>query len=194
MGPVISDSAAKRLLAAQEALLARGGRSIVEMKSIGPRPAMLAPGLVDVTEVADRADEEHFGPLLQLIRVADFDAAIREANNTRFGLSAGLLSDDRDLWQTFHRRIRAGIVNWNRPLTGASGQLPFGGVGCSGNNRPSAFFAADYCSYPVASMEMDTLAMPQQRTPGILESCDRTRDQLRRAGRPHPQLRGTFVR
>jgi succinylglutamic semialdehyde dehydrogenase len=167
MGPVISDQAATRLLAAQEQLLSRGGQSIVAMKSVGSRQAILSPGLIDVTEIGDRQDEEWFGPLLQLIRVNDFDAAISEANRTRFGLTAGLSSDDRALWNPFYTKVRAGVVNWNRPLTGASGQLPFGGVGCSGNNRPSAFFAADYCSYPVASMEADQLRMPEKPTPGI---------------------------
>jgi succinylglutamic semialdehyde dehydrogenase len=167
MGPVISDAAARNLLEAQDALLARGGKSIEMMKPLGPREAMLRPGLIDVTEVSDRGDEELFGPLLQLIRVSDFEQAIVEANRTRFGLTAGLLSDDRALWETFYARAHAGVVNWNRPLTGASGQLPFGGIGCSGNHRPSAFFAADYCSYPVASMEIDRLVMPEQPTPGI---------------------------
>jgi succinylglutamic semialdehyde dehydrogenase len=167
MGPVISDAAARNLLEAQDALLARGGKSIEMMKPLGPREAMLRPGLIDVTEVSDRGDEELFGPLLQLIRVSDFEQAIVEANRTRFGLTAGLLSDDRALWETFYARAHAGVVNWNRPLTGASGQLPFGGIGCSGNHRPSAFFAADYCSYPVASMEIDRLVMPEKPTPGI---------------------------
>jgi len=129
--------------------------------------ALLTPGLIDVTNVANRKDDEIFGPLLQLIRVKDFDAAIAEANNTRFGLAAGLLSDDRTLWERFYRHIRAGVVNWNRPLTGASSALPFGGVGDSGNHRPSAYFAADYCSYPVASLEIDRVAMPEKLTPGI---------------------------
>ena len=167
MGPVITDAAAAKLLAAQENLLSHGAGSVVSMRSIGPRQAMLRPGLIDVTDVAHRADEEYFGPLLQLIRVPDFDAAISEANRTRYGLTAGLLSDERELWETFYRKVRAGVVNWNRALTGASAQQPFGGVGCSGNNRPSAFYAADYCSYPVASMESEMLKMPEQLTPGI---------------------------
>ena len=49
-------------------------------------------------------------------------------------------------------------MNWNRPLTGASGRSPFGGLGDSGNGRPAGFFAADYCGYPVASIEADTPA------------------------------------
>ena len=93
-------------------------------------------------------DEEYFGPLLQVIRYQDFSEAIRQANNTRFGLSAGLFSDQREDYDEFFHHIRAGIVNWNRPITGAAGTAPFGGIGDSGNHRPSAYFAADYCVYP----------------------------------------------
>jgi succinylglutamic semialdehyde dehydrogenase len=82
-------------------------------------------------------------------------------------LTAGLLSDDRAVWTEFYRDIRAGVVNWNRPLTGASSALPFGGIGDSGNHRPSAYFAADYCSYPVASLEIDRVTMPTTISPGI---------------------------
>jgi len=167
MGPVISDAAADRLLAAQADLVARGGVPLLEMRTIGPRRAMLSSGLIDVTAVSDRPDAEHFGPLLQVIRVPDFDAAVAEANATRFGLAAGLLSDDPALWATFYRRARAGVVNWNRPTTGATGRLPFGGTGLSGNGRPSGYFAADYCSYPVASLEIPRLSLPAQRTPGV---------------------------
>jgi succinylglutamic semialdehyde dehydrogenase len=122
---------------------------------------------MDVTGIDKRPDEEYFGPFLQLIRVEDFDAAIREANNTVFGLAAGLLSDNAVLYETFYRRTRAGIINWNRPLTGASSTAPFGGVGDSGNLRPSALYAADYCAYPVASLEVERLQLPQTSTPGI---------------------------
>ena len=79
--------------------------------------------------------------------------AIKEANNTHFGLSAGLLSDNESFYMKFQRHIQAGIVSWNRPTTGANSKAPFGGIGHSGNHRPSAYFAADYCAYPVAVME-----------------------------------------
>src|SRR5207244_5418708 len=108
------------------------------------------------------------GPLLQVIRVKSFDEAMTEANNTRYGLVAALFSDDRSLFERFYRRIRAGVVNFNRPTTGATGDLPFGGIGRSGNHRPSGYFAVDYCSYPVASMETATLEDPEKRIPGIL--------------------------
>ncbi len=158
MGPVISDAAAQKLLIAQLQLLHRGGRALVEMRSIGARPAMLSPGLIDVTGIADRSDEEIFGPLLQLIRVDDFEAAIAEANNTAFGLSAGLLSDRADLYERFFAAVRAGVVNWNRPIT-ASGSLPSAASGSAATIARSGYYAADYCSYPIASMEASRLEL-----------------------------------
>jgi succinylglutamic semialdehyde dehydrogenase len=165
MGPLISAAAARTMLETQRELEQRGGRVLVPMRPLGEN--LLTPGLIDVTPVKDVPDEEHFGPLLQLRRVADFSAAIDAANATRFGLSAGLLSDDRARWDAFVARIRAGVITWNRPTTGASGRLPFGGIGLSGNHRPSGYWAADYCSYPVAVMSSDTLSVPEKRMTGL---------------------------
>jgi succinylglutamic semialdehyde dehydrogenase len=167
MGPVISEEAAEELLAAQERLAGSGGKIIVEMRPLGKRRNMLAPGIIDVTAGKDRPDEEYFGPFLQVIMVEDFDAALEEACNTAYGLAAGLFSDDPALYERFLGRIRAGTVNWNRQTTGASSRMPFGGVGVSGNHRPSAYFAADYCSYPVASIETEHLREPEHLPPGI---------------------------
>ncbi|WP_420429709.1 succinylglutamate-semialdehyde dehydrogenase [Kordiimonas sp.] len=153
MGPVVSERAAKQVLKAQEQLEQAGGRSLRRSEQLERGPAFLTPGLIDVTDAKDRPDEEVFGPLLQLIRVADFESAIREANNTRFGLSSGLLSDSRAHYDQFYLRAKAGIVNWNQQLTGAASTAPFGGIGLSGNHRPSAYYAADYCAYGVATME-----------------------------------------
>ncbi|HET6247317.1 MAG TPA: succinylglutamate-semialdehyde dehydrogenase [Tepidisphaeraceae bacterium] len=167
MGPVISDAAAEKLFAAQAELIAAGGVPLVELTVAGERRAMLAPAIIDVTPIPTRPDAEFFGPLLQLIRVPDFDAALAESNHTAFGLAAGLFSDNADLWKRFHIQIRAGVIYWNRQTTGGSSHLPFGGVGSSGNFRPSGYWAADYCSYPVASMGNASLTMPSQRMPGI---------------------------
>ncbi|MGH8807350.1 MAG: succinylglutamate-semialdehyde dehydrogenase, partial [Noviherbaspirillum sp.] len=57
---------------------------------------------------------------------------------------------------------------WNRPTTGAASTAPFGGIGKSGNHRPSAYYAADYCAYPVASIENHLLEMPKQLSPGLV--------------------------
>ncbi|MDF3199800.1 succinylglutamate-semialdehyde dehydrogenase [Pseudomonas sp. 1912-s] len=167
MGSVISLGAAKALMDAQELLLANGAIALLEMTQPQSQAALLTPGIIDVTEVADRADEELFGPLLQVIRYADFEAAIAEANNTQYGLAAGLLSDSEARYQQFWLESRAGIVNWNKQLTGAASSAPFGGVGASGNHRASAYYAADYCAYPVASLETPSLVLPASLTPGV---------------------------
>ena len=167
MGSVISLGAARALMDAQEVLLGSGAVALLEMHQPDSNAALLTPGIIDVTEVSDRSDEELFGPLLQVIRYADFDAAIAEANNTAFGLAAGLLSDSEANYQQFWLESRAGIVNWNKQLTGAASSAPFGGIGASGNHRASAYYAADYCAYPVASLETSTLALPATLTPGV---------------------------
>jgi succinylglutamic semialdehyde dehydrogenase len=167
LGSMISEKAALGLVAAQEELLDMGGKSLVMMEHKKAGTGFISPGIVDVSAVKSVPDEEHFGPLLKVYRYTNFDQAINEANNTRFGLSAGFLGDSRDDYEHFFRRIRAGIVNWNRPITGASSAAPFGGIGASGNHRASAYYAADYCAYPVASVELDKVTMPATLSPGL---------------------------
>ncbi len=134
---------------------------------VGRGNAFVTPALFDATGISV-PDEEIFAPLLQIVRVADFDAAIAAANATRFGLAAGLLTQDRRLWHVYARRARAGVLNWNRPTTGATGSMPFGGIGASGNLRPSAYYAADYCAYPVASFEAEGVSAQSQDWPGLV--------------------------
>jgi len=153
MGPLISAAAADHMLAAQSALIDAGGKALLPGAGLAHGPAFVSPAIIDVTGVADRPDEEVFGPLLQVIRVAGLEAALVEANNTRFGLAFGLISDSRAAYDYIYPRARAGIVNWNQQTTGASSAAPFGGTGLSGNYRPSAYYAADYVAYAVASIE-----------------------------------------
>ena len=167
MGPVVSSAVAARLVQAQEDMVAKGGKLLLAMRQLDPNTGFVTAGIVDTTDAQGIPDEEWFGPLLQVIRVASFDDALRVANATQYGLAASLLSPSEDLWQRFAVRARAGIVNWNRPTTGAASSAPFGGVGKSGNHRPSAYYAADYCAYPVASIENPVLDMPAKLSPGL---------------------------
>ncbi|MBB1505056.1 succinylglutamate-semialdehyde dehydrogenase [Pseudoalteromonas sp. SG41-1] len=168
MGAMISEKAALGMVAAQQQLIDMGAEPLVELKHLKPGTGFVSPGIIDVTNVASIADEEHFGPLIKIYRYSDFDSAIVEANNTSFGLSAGLLSDSSEDYEHFLKHIRAGIVNWNRPITGASSAAPFGGIGASGNHRASAYYAADYCSYPVASVEAPSVSLPSTLAPGLI--------------------------
>ena len=155
MGPVIDNRSADQLTESFLYLMSHGGRPIKHMvRPVEDRP-FLSPAIIDVTAMEERPDVELFGPLLQVIRVPDFAAAIAEANNSRYGLSASLIGGTPEQYNQFWSNVRAGIVNWNRPTNGASSSAPFGGVGISGNHRPSAYYAADYCAYPVASAEIE---------------------------------------
>ena len=156
MGPVIDNDAADHLSESFLGLVMRGGRAIRHLARPDPDRPFLIPGLIDVTAMADRPDGELFGPILQIVRTDDFDAALAEANATRYGLSASLISQTPTLYDRFWATIRAGIVNWNKPTNGAASNAPFGGIGWSGNHRPSAYYAADYCAYPVVSSEADS--------------------------------------
>jgi succinylglutamic semialdehyde dehydrogenase len=154
MGPVIDMEAADGLTERFLHLISHGARPIRHMARPRPDLPFVGPGIVDVTGLTEAIDIELFGPLLQVSRAESLDQAIEQANATRFGLAAGLIGGSPEHYEQFWGGVRAGIVNWNRPTTGASSAAPFGGIGLSGNHRPSAFYAADYCAYPVAWMEM----------------------------------------
>lgn len=166
-GPLISEKAAAAALAALQQRIDAGARVIRASGPVSNLPgAFVRPAIIDVTGV-EVPDEEMFAPFLQVTRVPGFEAAIAAANATRYGLSAGLVSDDPAHWERFVRRIRAGVVNFNRPTTGAAGDMPFGGLGASGNHRPSAYYAADYCAYPVASFEADAVRNIESEIKGL---------------------------
>src|SRR5699024_8760735 len=102
MGPVISAAARQQVLDAQQAMIDAGATALVEARPLAPNTGLLSPGLIDVTYI-EASDDEVFGPLLQVCRYDDFDAAIAAANNTRYGLSAGLVGDDPARHDVFYR-------------------------------------------------------------------------------------------
>ena len=156
MGPLIDVQAADFLQEQYMGLMMKGGKPIRRLDRPYEERPYLTPALIDMTDAKERPDEELFGPVLQLVRVKDFDAAIDEANNTRFGLAASVLTKDPTLYDRFWANVRSGVINWNKPTNGAPSAAPFGGVGMSGNHRPSAYYAADYCAYPVTSVEAES--------------------------------------
>ena len=155
MGPVIDNATADGLTESFLYLMSHGGRPIKHMVRPQKGLPFLTPAIIDVTAMQERPDVELFGPLLQIVRVPDFETAIAEANSSRYGLSASLVGGSTEQYAQLWGNVRAGVINWNRPTNGASGTAPFGGVGVSGNHRPSAYYAADYCAYPVASAEIE---------------------------------------
>lgn len=158
MGPLVSQRAALNAVEFQDMLIARGGKALKRLEHLPRGGGFVSAGVIDVTDAKEIPDEELFGPVMQIVRARNFDAAIERANATKYGLSGGLVSDDDALWVKAHTEMRAGILNRNRPTAGASGNMPFGGPGLSGNFRPGAYYAADYCAWPQASQVSDVAA------------------------------------
>ena len=166
MGPVIRHQHALTHLQAQEKLKHLGGKLLLEMHLLQENTGFLSPGIIDMTNSKANFDEEIFAPFVQIYYYNTFNQAVTMANTSKYGLVAGLLSDNEKNYEYFYQNMHAGLINWNRPTTGAASNLPFGGIGHSGNHRPSAYFAADYCSYPIASLEQNHLSLTES-TPGM---------------------------
>ncbi len=167
MGSVISLGAARALMDAQQQLLANGAVALLEMTQPQAQAALLTPGILDVSAVAERPDEELFGPLLQVIRYADFDDAIAEANNTQYGLAAGLLSDSAERYQQFWLESRAGIVNWNKQLTGAASSAPIRWRGGLGQPSGQCLLRGGLLRVPGGFPGTPSLVLPSALTPGV---------------------------
>ena len=151
-GPLISPSATHGFLNFQEKLIQLGAKSILKARKVKNSYNLVTPSLINITGMKKSYDEENFGPMLQVLFVDTFEEAVAAANNTKYGLAAGLISDNEELFEGFAQKINAGVINFNSTTTGASGAFPFGGIGRSGNLRPAGFYAADYCAWPKASI------------------------------------------
>jgi succinylglutamic semialdehyde dehydrogenase len=130
----------------------------------------IAPGLVrfaDAKQEHAYQRDEIFGPEAALYPVVDLDHAIAATNDADYGLAAAVMTRDRARYEHCIGRIRTGILNWNRGTIGASGRLPFGGSGRSGNDRPAGILATLYCTVPQSHLEHDGGFDPSTLPPGM---------------------------
>jgi succinylglutamic semialdehyde dehydrogenase len=102
--------------------------------------------------------EEHFAPDVAVLEVGSLDEGIAALDATPYGLVASVFSASRATYERVWRELRVGLLNWNGGTVGASSRLPFGGVKRSGNARPAGVSSSLYCTYPVASLEMEVPA------------------------------------
>jgi aldehyde dehydrogenase (NAD+) len=122
--------------------LAFGGR-VLERKTKG---FYLEPALIVDTDNAMRINrEEVFGPVASVIRVKDYDAALAAANDTEFGLSAGICTTSLKHAAHFKRNAEAGMVMVNLPTAGVDYHVPFGGrKGSSYGSREQGRYADEF--------------------------------------------------
>lgn len=150
MSCLISKEQADFVLAKQEQYKKNGAKIILPANKHALGPAYITPSIIEITGY-DK-DEEVFGPFVKIYRAKDLEEAIKITNDTRYGLVTGIVTKNKEHFETFYNEVNTGLINWNAPTTGAMGIAPFGGTGLSGNHRPSGYYAADYCAYPVASV------------------------------------------
>lgn len=169
MGPLVSHAAHEKVMRYRALAAAAGGLRLACGEIERPSP-WIAPGLVRFADAKqDHAyqREEIFGPEAALYPVADLDHAIAATNDSEYGLAAAVMTRDRARYEHCIGRVRTGILNWNRGTIGASGRLPFGGGGRSGNDRPAGILSTVYCTTPQSHLEHAGGFDPNTLPPGM---------------------------
>jgi aldehyde dehydrogenase (NAD+) len=148
IGPVVDETQLKQNLdyigigQREGAKLAYGG----EMLKRAKQGHYLAPALLtEATNVMRTSREEIFGPVASVIRVKDYDEAVAVANDTDFGLSAGIVTTSLKHASHFKRQSQAGMVMVNLPTAGVDYHVPFGGrKGSSYGPREQGRYAREF--------------------------------------------------
>ena len=148
MGPVSSQAQLEQDLSYVEIGKAEGATLVAggERLQLATDGFYMAPALLTDTTSAMRINrEEVFGPVASIIRVKDYDAALAEANNTPFGLSAGIATTSLKYATHFKRHSQAGMVMVNLPTAGVDYHVPFGGrKGSSFGAREQGRYAQEF--------------------------------------------------
>jgi glyceraldehyde-3-phosphate dehydrogenase (NADP+) len=130
IGPLISEAEAARVDETVQRAVTAGATLVTGGQRNG---AVMQPTLLaDVAADAEIAQEEIFGPVMALITVKDTDEAIQVANSSRYGLGAGVFTNDLDTVVRCAREIDAGTVDMNWTSLFRADLMPYGGLGASG--------------------------------------------------------------
>jgi succinylglutamic semialdehyde dehydrogenase len=172
MGPLINEAAVDKYVRFQEIAKRENSESLMRGKALDLKhkgyyvtPSINLVKSFDPQSIYQKT--EIFGPNVAIYRTSDFDQTLNMVNSTGFGLVMSLFSKSRDLYEQSLLGARVGLLNWNRTTNGSSSKLPFGGMGKSGNDRPSAHYAVQYCTIPMASLEDPTPFDASKMPPGI---------------------------
>lgn len=135
LGALISQQHLDRVLNYVNIGKEEGARVTVGGERIGTRGYFMKPTVLEgVTNSMRVAQEEIFGPVASVIRFETADEAIREANNTPFGLAASIWTKDIKKAHNLARRVKAGTV-WINTISTTDNSVPFGGFKTSGHGR-----------------------------------------------------------
>ncbi|MEM7645437.1 MAG: succinylglutamate-semialdehyde dehydrogenase [Pseudomonadota bacterium] len=172
MGPLISSKSLDTYIRFQDIAVREGCEKIMRGKALDldTKGHYVTPSIYRVNEYNENStyqNTEIFGPNAAIYEIDDLDQAVQITNDSGYGLSMAIFTQQRALYERCLLTAKVGLLNWNRTTNGASSRLPFGGAGKSGNDRPSAHFAVYYCTVPVASLEDPTAFDPSKTLPGM---------------------------
>ncbi|CAH8261712.1 unnamed protein product [Arabidopsis lyrata] len=158
-GPQVDKRQFEKILSYIEHGKNEGATLLTGGKAIGDKGYFIEPTIfADVTEEMKIYQDEIFGPVMSLIKFKTVEEGIKWANNTKYGLAAGILSQDIDLINTVSRSIKAGII-WVNCYFGFDLDCPYGGYKMSGNCRESGMDALD--NY----LQTKSVVMPLHNSP-----------------------------
>ena len=129
------------------------GAEVLIESQILPGGAFVTPSVYQVNEthpVRNYLGEELFGPNLCLEKFSHLDHAIARINESPYGLSNAIFTLDPKNSERMIKETKSGVLNINRSTNNAFGQMPFGGVNRSGNQRPAGIDAVRYATFPMA--------------------------------------------
>ena len=141
IGPLITEAALTKVKGRVDDAVEQGAKVLAGGEAEGS--VYKATLVTDVPEDSELAQAETFGPVASIEVVGSADEAVRRANNTRYGLSAGIITSDPDRGFALAQQIEAGIVHVNDQSVGDEPQMPFGGVKESGFGRFGGTAAID---------------------------------------------------
>lgn len=172
MGPLINAQAVEKYLRFQEIAKRENCESLMRGKvlDLKHKGYYVTPSIHLVGEFSEKSvyqKSEIFGPNVAIYKSSDFDETLNIVNSSGYGLVMALFSKNKALYDEAALKANVGLLNWNRTTNGASSRLPFGGTGKSGNDRPSAHFAIQYCSVPMANLEDPTPFDANKVLPGL---------------------------
>jgi acyl-CoA reductase-like NAD-dependent aldehyde dehydrogenase len=141
IGPLINEAAVETVKRRVDDAVAKGARVLAGGEAVGP--CYTATLLTDVPADSELAQVETFGPVAAVEIVDTADEAVRRANETAYGLSAGIITSDPDRGLALAEKLDTGIVHVNDQTVHDEPQMPFGGVKDSGWGRFGGAFAME---------------------------------------------------
>jgi succinylglutamate-semialdehyde dehydrogenase len=166
-GPLATKSAQERFLKSLALAREEGAQVLLESQALAGG-AFVTPSVYQISSdhpIDGFLSEELFGPHLTIEKFSSLEHAIKRINQSSYGLSNSIFSLDPTNAERIYQETKSGLLNINRSSNGAHGNMPFGGVNRSGNQRPAGIDAVRYSSFPVA---MSSLAYGSSSAPAEL--------------------------